>query len=82
VFRDSTVQKEILTLPKKPKSKPAAKKAAVKAVSRPTPGPDSRLIDDIAARVKQLQSELKAINKKLDYCISRLGPRSGEEFEN
>ena len=71
-------------MPKKPKSKPATKKSAAKAATKPqslTPGPDRRLIDGIAARVKKLESELKAMNKKLDY---RLGPRpgNGEEFEN
>jgi hypothetical protein len=53
---------------KKPlKSKPAAKKKAAA-----TPHPDSRLINDIAARVKQLESALKAANRKLDFCVDRL----------
>jgi hypothetical protein len=75
---------EILTLPKKPKSKPAAKKVAAKAVAKPQSltGLDRRLIDDMAERVDELVSELKAANKKLDFVVSRLGGGNGEEFEN
>jgi hypothetical protein len=61
---------------KKPKKfRPAPPKKAVRSASiTATPHPDSRLINDIAARVKQLESALKVANKKLDFCVDRLRP--------
>lgn len=73
-----------MTTGKKPRSKPAAKKkAAATKASRPSRGHDalphheSALIDGIAARVEELQAELKAANQKLDYLVGRAAPLEG-----
>jgi hypothetical protein len=70
-----------VSISKKPKSKPAAKKKAAAA-----PHPDRQLIVGIAAGIDELARELKAVNRKLDYCVGRLGPsewsdeRTRQEF--
>jgi len=74
---------------KKPlKSKPAAKK---KAVRKPHPlARDSRsrlpegyldqLIVGIAAHVDEIAADLKAIHQKLDYLLVRAAPLNREEW--
>jgi vacuolar-type H+-ATPase subunit I/STV1 len=66
---------------KKPRSKPAAKKKAVRILAPFTPGPDSQLIASIAVRVAELQSELKRANQKLDYCVTVLDDRLDQKEE-
>jgi hypothetical protein len=70
---------------KKAKSKPAAKKKAVRKPQLLAPESDHQLIAGIAARVEELAAELKAANRKLNYVVGRLGSgddRKAEEFEN
>jgi hypothetical protein len=67
---------------KKPlKSKPTAKKKAVRSVTiraargASIPGPDRQLIEGIAARVTELACELKSVHQKLDFCVATLDAR-------
>jgi hypothetical protein len=70
---------QVKTTGKKPQSTPAAKKKAVRILAPLTPDPDSRLIHLIAARVAQLAADLKAANKKLDYCVAMLDDRLDQQ---
>jgi hypothetical protein len=61
---------------KKPlKSKPAAKKKAVRILAPLTPHPDRELIEGIARGVTELACELKSVHQKLDFCVATLDMR-------
>jgi hypothetical protein len=44
--------------------------------------PKPRPLPKKPVTLSDIKAELKTINKKLDYCVMRLGPGNGEEFEN